>query len=70
MHLGEDATEEDGELISNLFGAVGKVWKLDEKLSDAAGTIRYMSSSRQQTDLLMLTFIICTNEFKMTFTID
>ncbi|KAH7511774.1 hypothetical protein FEM48_Zijuj12G0018400 [Ziziphus jujuba var. spinosa] len=39
MHLGEDATEEDGELISNLFGAVGKVWKLDEKLSDAAGTI-------------------------------
>ncbi|KAF3442503.1 hypothetical protein FNV43_RR16419 [Rhamnella rubrinervis] len=39
MHLGEDATEEDGELIANLFGAVGKVWKLEEKLSDAAGII-------------------------------
>lgn len=43
MHLGEDATEEDGELIANLFGAVGKVWKLEEKLSDPAGIIGYVS---------------------------
>lgn len=39
MHLGEGATEEDGELIANLFGAVGKVWIMDEKLSDAAGAV-------------------------------
>lgn len=60
MHLGEDATEDDGELISNLFGAVGKVWNLNEKLSDAAGTLRYMSFLKQQTELLMFTFN-CTN---------
>lgn len=33
--LGEKATTEDGELISQLFGAIGKVWKADEKLFDA-----------------------------------
>ncbi|XP_059287391.1 pyrroline-5-carboxylate reductase [Lycium ferocissimum] len=33
--LGEKATAEDGELISKLFGAIGKVWKADEKLFDA-----------------------------------
>ncbi|KAF6170239.1 hypothetical protein GIB67_029368 [Kingdonia uniflora] len=35
MSLGESATKEDGELIANLFGAIGKVWKADEKLFDA-----------------------------------
>lgn len=44
MHLGEDATEEDGELIAGLFGAIGKVWKLEEKFSDA-GTVRYVSGT-------------------------
>ncbi|CAN6576893.1 unnamed protein product [Malus baccata var. baccata] len=39
MHLGEAATVNDGELIADLFGAVGKVWKMDEKLSDAAGAV-------------------------------
>lgn len=39
MHLGEAATENDGELIADLFGAVGKVWKMDEKLSDAAAAV-------------------------------
>ncbi|XP_055804543.1 pyrroline-5-carboxylate reductase [Solanum dulcamara] len=33
--LGGKATTEDGELISQLFGAIGKVWKADEKLFDA-----------------------------------
>nr|XP_016465541.1 PREDICTED: pyrroline-5-carboxylate reductase-like [Nicotiana tabacum] len=33
--LGEKATTEDGELISQLFGAIGKVWRADEKLFDA-----------------------------------
>ncbi|KAI5682738.1 hypothetical protein M9H77_03966 [Catharanthus roseus] len=33
--LGASATEMDGELVSRLFGAIGKVWKADEKLFDA-----------------------------------
>nr|GMD84498.1 pyrroline-5-carboxylate reductase [Ipomoea batatas] len=35
ISLGSGATKEDGELISLLFGAIGKVWKADEKLFDA-----------------------------------
>nr|XP_028945642.1 pyrroline-5-carboxylate reductase-like [Malus domestica] len=45
MHLGEAATVNDGELIADLFGAVGKVWKMDEKLSDAAGAVGYVHKS-------------------------
>ncbi|GAB2267153.1 hypothetical protein Dimus_002138 [Dionaea muscipula] len=33
--LGGAATEDDGELVAQLFGAVGKVWHADEKLFDA-----------------------------------
>lgn len=33
--LGEAVTEEDAELISKLFGAIGKVWTANEKLFDA-----------------------------------
>ncbi|KAL3625571.1 hypothetical protein CASFOL_031025 [Castilleja foliolosa] len=33
--LGSAATKDDGELISKLFGAIGKVWTADEKLLDA-----------------------------------
>lgn len=35
MSLGSAASEEDGALIAKLFGAVGKIWKADEKLFDA-----------------------------------
>ncbi|KAG4136764.1 hypothetical protein ERO13_D07G028300v2 [Gossypium hirsutum] len=35
MSLGGAATEQDGELVGKLFGAVGKTWKADEKLFDA-----------------------------------
>ncbi|CAK9184020.1 unnamed protein product [Ilex paraguariensis] len=35
MSLGAAATEEDGKLIAGLFGAIGKLWKADEKLFDA-----------------------------------
>ncbi|KAH9622760.1 hypothetical protein KSS87_023125 [Heliosperma pusillum] len=35
ISLGATATEEDGELIAKLFGAIGKVWRADEKLFDA-----------------------------------
>ncbi|KAJ0815812.1 putative pyrroline-5-carboxylate reductase [Helianthus annuus] len=35
MSLGAGATQEDGEIIAKLFGAVGKVWKAEEKLFDA-----------------------------------
>ncbi|XAR68439.1 Pyrroline-5-carboxylate reductase [Bertholletia excelsa] len=35
MSLGTAAIEEDGELIAKLFGAIGKIWKADEKLFDA-----------------------------------
>ncbi|KAK9671253.1 hypothetical protein RND81_12G016900 [Saponaria officinalis] len=35
ISLGGTATEEDGKLIEKLFGAIGKVWRADEKLFDA-----------------------------------
>ncbi|KAK3218150.1 hypothetical protein Dsin_012120 [Dipteronia sinensis] len=35
MSMGVTATEEDGELIAKLFGAVGKVWRAEEKFFDA-----------------------------------
>ncbi|PON52312.1 Pyrroline-5-carboxylate reductase [Parasponia andersonii] len=47
LHLGEAATEKDGELVANLFGAVGKVWKMDEKLSDAAGAVGHGHENRK-----------------------
>lgn len=34
--LGEAATEEDAQLISSVFGAIGKVYTINEKLFDAA----------------------------------
>lgn len=43
MSLGESATEDDGRLIASLFGAVGKVWKADEKSFDAVTGLRYVS---------------------------
>ncbi|KAK4761700.1 hypothetical protein SAY87_029584 [Trapa incisa] len=35
MSLGVAATEKDGELISSVFGSIGKIWKVDEKYFDA-----------------------------------
>ncbi|CAH9100776.1 unnamed protein product [Cuscuta europaea] len=35
ISMGNGALKEDGELISLLFGAIGKVWKADEKVFDA-----------------------------------
>ncbi|XP_065854767.1 pyrroline-5-carboxylate reductase [Euphorbia lathyris] len=35
MSLGGAATKEDGELITKLFGSVGKIWTANEKLFDA-----------------------------------
>ncbi|CAH9079309.1 unnamed protein product [Cuscuta epithymum] len=35
ISMGSGALKEDGELISLLFGAIGKVWKADEKVFDA-----------------------------------
>ncbi|KAF8398274.1 hypothetical protein HHK36_017201 [Tetracentron sinense] len=35
MSLGKTASEEDGEIISSMFGAIGKVWRADEKYLDA-----------------------------------
>lgn len=43
MSLGKSATEEDGELIANLFGAIGKIWRADEKYFDAVTGLRYLS---------------------------
>lgn len=42
MSLGGAATEEDGNLISKLFGSVGKIWKADEKYFDAITGLRYV----------------------------
>ncbi|KAJ4836110.1 Pyrroline-5-carboxylate reductase [Turnera subulata] len=35
MSLGAAATEDDAELISKLFGSIGKIWRANEKLFDA-----------------------------------
>jgi pyrroline-5-carboxylate reductase len=35
MSMGGAATEEDGELISKLFGSIGKIWRANDKLFDA-----------------------------------
>ncbi|KAJ8449794.1 hypothetical protein Cgig2_001450 [Carnegiea gigantea] len=40
ISLGGAATEEDGELIETLFGAIGEVWRTDEKLFDAIAGLR------------------------------
>ncbi|KAL6336658.1 hypothetical protein AAG906_035972 [Vitis piasezkii] len=40
MSLGKSATEEDGGLIANLFGAIGKIWRADEKYFDAVTGLR------------------------------
>lgn len=45
ISLGSGATKEDGDLISLLFGAIGKVWKADEKLFDAVTGLRYVAPS-------------------------
>lgn len=42
ISLGGTATEEDGDLIERLFGAIGKVWRADEKLFDAITGLRYV----------------------------
>lgn len=42
MSLGASATEEDGRLVAKLFGSVGKIWKVDEKLIDAVTGLRYV----------------------------
>lgn len=44
MSLGAGATQEDGEIIAKLFGAVGKIWKADEKMFDAVTGLRYSLS--------------------------
>ncbi|XP_041024554.1 pyrroline-5-carboxylate reductase [Juglans microcarpa x Juglans regia] len=35
MSLGGSATVEDADLIAQLFGSIGKIWRADEKLFDA-----------------------------------
>ena len=40
MSLGGSATEGDGNLISKLFGSIGKVWKADKKFFDAITGLR------------------------------
>lgn len=41
MSLGGAATEQDGELVAKVFGSVGKIWRVDEKLFDAVTGLRY-----------------------------
>lgn len=41
MSLGGAATEEDANLISQLFGSIGKIWKADDKYFDAITGLRY-----------------------------
>lgn len=65
MSLGAGATEEDGEIIAKLFGAVGKVWKADEKLFDAVTGLRCIClfhityQQKHNLDYLKLTFFHC-----------
>jgi pyrroline-5-carboxylate reductase len=42
MSLGGAATEEDANLITQLFGSIGKIWKADDKYFDAITGLRYV----------------------------
>jgi len=42
MSLGGSATEEDGNIIAQLFGSIGKIWKAEEKYFDAITGLRYV----------------------------
>lgn len=55
MSLGATATEDDGELIARLFGAIGKIWKADEKLFDAITGLRYLISHDLRISLVLFT---------------
>lgn len=35
ISLGKSATPDDGDLVAKIFGAIGKIWRADEKLLDA-----------------------------------
>ncbi|PWA77088.1 pyrroline-5-carboxylate reductase [Artemisia annua] len=48
MSLGAGATQEHGEIIAMLFGAVGKTWKADEKLVDAVTGLRLIKKSNAE----------------------
>lgn len=46
MSLGTGATEEDGAIVSKLFGSVGKILRADEKMFDAVTGLRYIKPLR------------------------
>ncbi|CAN6716428.1 unnamed protein product [Malus baccata var. baccata] len=43
LSLGGGATEQDGDLITKVFGSIGKTWKADEIYFDAVTGLRYWS---------------------------
>ena len=53
MSLGGAATEEDANLISQLFGSIGKIWKADDKYFDAITGLRY-ANLILQNDIIIL----------------
>ena len=53
MSLGGAAMEEDRNLTANLFGSVGKIWKVDEKLFDAVTGLRYLVCSKWSKFILV-----------------
>lgn len=57
MSLGVTATEEDGNLISKLFGSIGKIWKADEKFFDAITGLRYVHSITQKRIVVEYRFL-------------
>ena len=63
MSLGATATGEDGELITKLFGAIGKLWKADEKLFDAVTGLRYVVSNDSRTMLSITKQPLCGTYF-------
>lgn len=58
MSLGQSATEEDGGLITRLFGAIGKVWRTDEKYFDAVTGLRYVAFV-MSADFLLIKELKC-----------
>jgi hypothetical protein len=63
MSLGGAATEEDANLISQLFGSIGKIWKADDKYFDAITGLRYANLILQNDSIIFGYYVKSTRNF-------
>ena len=63
MSLGGAATEEDANLISQLFGSIGKIWKADDKYFDAITGLRYANLILQNDRTIFGYYVKSTRNF-------